>query len=181
MKKLILTLTISCVTCLINAAAVDWSAGGIVDPVATATAGKNTPANGWLGYMILASDVSTVTSNLGKGDFSSLTSKAVGPTKTTTSKGQFATSSATGSVASGDQTFYLVVLNANTTDAATAYFISAGNTVSVDSSLDTMVSFGSQINYTKDASSWVAIPEPTSGLLMLFGMAGLALRRKQTC
>ena len=26
--------------------------------------------------------------------------------------------------------------------------------------------------------SWTAVPEPTSGLLMLLGMAGLALRRK---
>lgn len=30
---------------------------------------------------------------------------------------------------------------------------------------------------TKDA--WVAVPEPTSGLLMLIGMAGLALRRRR--
>ena len=27
--------------------------------------------------------------------------------------------------------------------------------------------------------SWVAVPEPTSGLLMLLGMAGLALRRRR--
>ena len=29
------------------------------------------------------------------------------------------------------------------------------------------------------ASDWSAVPEPTSGLLMLLGMAGLALRRKR--
>ena len=29
------------------------------------------------------------------------------------------------------------------------------------------------------AGQWAAVPEPTSGLLMLLGMAGLALRRKQ--
>ena len=28
-------------------------------------------------------------------------------------------------------------------------------------------------------SSWTAVPEPTSGLLMLLGMAGLALRRRR--
>ncbi len=29
------------------------------------------------------------------------------------------------------------------------------------------------------ATTWTAVPEPTSGLLLLLGMAGLALRRKQ--
>ena len=30
-----------------------------------------------------------------------------------------------------------------------------------------------------NANGWAAVPEPTSGLLMLLGMAGLALRRKR--
>ena len=30
-----------------------------------------------------------------------------------------------------------------------------------------------------NASDWAAVPEPTSGLLLLLGLAGLALRRKQ--
>ena len=34
--------------------------------------------------------------------------------------------------------------------------------------------FGSQ-----DGQTWKSVPEPTSGLLLLLGMAGLALRRKQ--
>ena len=33
-----------------------------------------------------------------------------------------------------------------------------------------------KINY---ASGWVAAPEPTSGLLLLLGVAGLALKRKR--
>ena len=36
---------------------------------------------------------------------------------------------------------------------------------------------GAKINY---ASGWVAAPEPTSGLLLLLGMAGLALKRKRS-
>ena len=32
---------------------------------------------------------------------------------------------------------------------------------------------------TNAGDSWVAVPEPTSGLLMLLGMAGLALKRKR--
>ena len=34
-------------------------------------------------------------------------------------------------------------------------------------------------SYTFASSAYTAVPEPTSGLLLLLGMAGLALRRKQ--
>ena len=42
---------------------------------------------------------------------------------------------------------------------------------------------GTHISMTASAASsatWTAVPEPTSGLLMLLGMAGLALRRKRS-
>ena len=40
--------------------------------------------------------------------------------------------------------------------------------------------FGSQQTASQSSSNWYSVvPEPTSGLLMLLGMAGLALRRKQ--
>lgn len=43
----------------------------------------------------------------------------------------------------------------------------------------TQLSFGNMATATKDPSNWAAVPEPTSGLLMLLGMAGLALRRRR--
>lgn len=42
----------------------------------------------------------------------------------------------------------------------------------------TTVGFGNMTSATQNASNWAAVPEPTSGLLMLLGMAGLALRRR---
>ena len=44
---------------------------------------------------------------------------------------------------------------------------------------DTAVAFGNQTSATQNASNWAAVPEPTSGLLMLLGLAGLALKRKR--
>ena len=41
------------------------------------------------------------------------------------------------------------------------------------------VAFSSMATITQDSSNWGAVPEPTSGLLMLLGVAGLALRRKR--
>ena len=43
----------------------------------------------------------------------------------------------------------------------------------------TSLNFGNQATYTQTAGNWAAVPEPTSGLLMLLGMAGLALKRKR--
>ena len=42
----------------------------------------------------------------------------------------------------------------------------------------TSLTFGNMASQTQNASNWAAVPEPTSGLLMLLGMAGLALKRK---
>ena len=41
------------------------------------------------------------------------------------------------------------------------------------------VAFGNQKSYTTDAGNWQSVPEPTSGLLVLLGVAGLALKRKR--
>ena len=41
------------------------------------------------------------------------------------------------------------------------------------------ITFGNMQSATQNASNWAAEPETTSGLLMLLGMAGLALKRKR--
>ena len=181
MKKLAIVAAIVCAATFANAAAIDWSASKVYDAVETAAQGKNVAANGWLGYVIMEADYSTVTSDLAAGNTSSLTSKAVGPQKATTNKGAFNASAASGNVASGEQSFYLIVLNSTTLAGATSYAASAKTTVTVDSSLDTLIAFGSMESATKSTANWttMSVPEPTSGLLMLLGVAGLALRRRR--
>ncbi len=41
------------------------------------------------------------------------------------------------------------------------------------------IGFGNMASKTQNASNWAAVPEPTSGLLLLLGIAGLALKRKR--
>lgn len=43
------------------------------------------------------------------------------------------------------------------------------------------INFGNMLSQTQNTSNWVSssVPEPTSGLMLLLGMAGLALRRRR--
>lgn len=181
MKKLLMAAAVVCAVASVHAAAIDWTASKVYDAVQTAAQGKNVAANGWLGYVIMAADYSTVTADLLAGKTDSLVSKHVGPVKNTTNKGAFNASEASGNVASGEQSFYLIVLNSATVDGATSYASSAMVTTAIDASLDTTIAFQSMENATKNVSSWTAVgaPEPTSGLLLLLGVAGLALKRKR--
>ena len=62
----------------------------------------------------------------------------------------------------------------------TSYVVTtaSGNVKTPDSTTTNIATFGVSNSATQNASNWTAAPEPTSGLLMLLGIAGLALRRK---
>ena len=70
--------------------------------------------------------------------------------------------------------FYFVVFNNADATKADKYAI-ASDPVKTYSSLDGK--FVASANFS--SATWQSVPEPTSGLLMLLGMAGLALRRRR--
>ena len=84
------------------------------------------------------------------------------------------TGHANGSTVTG----YYIVFNDSDETKASHYYIS-------DTYSDKIGGTGQAANLAWDASNtataanWTAIPEPTSGLLMLVGLAGLALRRRR--
>lgn len=180
MKKIMIIAAVVMAVVGAKAAAIDWTASAAFDAWTTAETGKNTPANGWLGYVVLSSDYSAVAAALEAGDTSVLTSKAVGPVKNASTKGAFAAGTASGSVAAGEQAFRLIVFNNANLEDATAFAASGETTAVIDAELVSLVAFGSMANATKSVDSWTAMaPEPTSGLLLLIGCAGLALRRRR--
>lgn len=87
---------------------------------------------------------------------------------------------ATGYSAGTSITAYLIAFNSD--DATTATYAYVSDTVAVNlpgSGVAGSASF--DLSSSATAGNWTAtaVPEPTSGLLMLLGMAGLALRRRR--
>lgn len=79
-------------------------------------------------------------------------------------------------------TGYLLIFDTATiTDESKYYITNTKDFTALTGTSSAGVSFGTQKNATQAAGGWtaVAVPEPTSGLLMLLGMAGLALRRRR--
>ena len=70
--------------------------------------------------------------------------------------------------------FYFVVFNDSDATKATEYAM-VGDLNKEYSGLDGK--FTASANFS--GATWQSVPEPTSGLLMLLGMAGLALRRRR--
>ena len=77
-------------------------------------------------------------------------------------------------------TFYTLILDQGGIQNEGAYFLSQTATGTVSDSTTLPMGFASQAgkNWTKYNVGSEPIPEPTSGLLLLLGVAGLALRRR---
>ena len=161
-----------------NAAVVNWNVMNIQSSPA------NTAAAGWLVQVYSADTVfsydaakaGTITA------LDSATSVASGTI--------FKASGSFGDYAKGDAVnTYAVVFDAATIDAAKYYIVSAEVDKNINSAgSDLTLGFGNMASTatsnTFRNSVWTAtgtapVPEPTSGLLMLLGMAGLALRRRR--
>ena len=172
MKKLVMALGVALMGFALQAATCNWTGMGV-------TLNGSAAATDYTVYLIDSSVVSSsaMSSALAGGDFSALTGSAV----VKTGKG-IAVGTASmrwgvngwGDFAAGESyTYYTVVLN-NSHNKATSFMITKDVTATAPSSGSINMAFGSQASNT-----WTPVPEPTTGLLLLIGMAGLALRRKQ--
>ena len=86
-----------------------------------------------------------------------------------------------GLAAGSKYTFYSVIFDSTTLTDESQFFVTkelANKTVPA-SAANLGLLFGSQATASTADGAWQAVPEPTSGLLLLLGVAGLALRRKR--
>ena len=76
-------------------------------------------------------------------------------------------------VANTSYDFYMVISQGDRT------FTSAIKTSVAQATSVPTLGFGNMATATQNASNWQVVPEPTSGLMLLLGVAGLALKRKR--
>ena len=153
MKKIVLACAIACCAVLAQAATFKWSAGNIY------AGNENDKYTGSANiYVSLA----------GAGSYSLLDVAAI-------TSGTFSLEKAYASLEGGK--YYDVYFTIE--DSTLGTFTSAVKENQLASATQTTtVGWGNMKSATASASGWSSVPEPTSGLLLLLGVAGLALKRK---
>lgn len=185
MKKLVIALTAVVLGIAANAATVNWTATGVAEY------GKATAAASSLGYIGVLIDASitdrdTMLAKFANQDTSLVAGATIANSQGTVGilQGQSFNGyvSVTGAGNFGNSVTvnaYALIFDAATVaDAKHVYVTDVLSKTTGANGQAANFSFGA-LTGTQTASNWVAVPEPTSGLLLLLGMAGLALRRKQ--
>ena len=201
MKKLMIAAAVAIAAVCSNAATVSWTITGVTEDSTALTQGHT--------YMFFADSAAAAASQIaalaalegtGAGALTTaMGSAAWNDTKKATSAGVFSigTSAAMGGYTlptnealglSGSTKYYAyaVIFDTETITDDSNYIIAQGTaTASGFSTKDSSTSqsataiLGPQSSQTWHAVGGSSVPEPTSGLLMLLGIAGLALRRRR--
>jgi len=181
MKKLMIMLGVVACAIGVQAAAVTWSTGKFQTANATGTGFSGSTLSGATDGAYLAT-IYFFTDSACENAVAGVT----GNTDTTSTKTGKAFNGTTSDSFNAGSTYYtyLTILD-NTTKSELKSGIAS---FTVDPLQDPIVNFwtGEGFNETFSgttgafaSSGWTAAPEPTSGLLLLLGVAGLALKRKR--
>ena len=185
MKKLMIAAAIVCAAALSQAASVQWTAANIAT---VATQGTDNPEllGGAKYFCFLSQDTAGVwektisvddaVSLVKAKNWSELEKYAL-TSKTTTAAGGVSSDKVAGWAKGNDRPYgFVIILDTGSTDTAANYMVTSTAQASAFSqdSTTAKIALGSQA-----ANTWQSIPEPTSGLLLLLGVAGLALRRRR--
>ena len=175
MKKLIIAGIAMVLGIVANAASAEWSAEGIY--------GYETGAYAPSTYLIYAFDTSALTRDAAISQFSAqdFSNISLGFVADDYDSGE-AVGAITGYANGAPVNAYLVVFNSDSADTATYAYVSDVVSGAIGAAGQSP-SLGFDLSSSATASNWTSlgspVPEPTSGLLMLLGMAGLALRRRR--
>ena len=185
MKKLIIASIAVAFGFMANAATVDWQ---YKITSAQGTEGYNSGYNvylvnaaAWDAATISEATFSDASVVLDSTTFGAASGRSAGAkTYTTVGNASGQRSVAISSLSEGStlDVYYIIL---NTTADPHTYLVANSDTLT--GRADTgEASLGTHTSMTASAASsgtWTAVPEPTSGLLMLMGLAGLALRRRR--
>ena len=181
MKKLSFMFAAVALAASVKAASVSWTCTNVKN-------NKGEPING-VAYFINAATLSQ--DDFKKLDSAEKFNNALGNTYSFTSSdaGKYTHAAVDNAVlgltdASASQAYLVIFDTATITDTSKYYMTEVKSFDALGGTETQQVKWGSQSTASQAAGAWAnvkpeAVPEPTSGLLMLLGMAGLALRRKR--
>jgi hypothetical protein len=190
MKKILVAAFAIAVAGIVQAANYNWSSSGTIYTYdSTEAAGWPVVAADTTAYFVFASaySQSDLVADFAAGTVDYTALSAAGNGKVNGS-GQISTTAASGDYTTPQQTYFVVFQDAQNmfiSGSVTAAYdaLTAPNVVFKADQVDnvwTGTSLDAADGYA--GAGWysaAAVPEPTSGLLLLLGVAGLALRRKQ--
>ena len=193
MKKLMIAAAVVCAAAFAQAASVDWqiklsSATKILDQTGNSWTKSGTANTAQTAYLVLAADTSTFVDHLKAG---TLTSSDYLDSSTTFTAATGAMSAAKSTpnnakITTEEQAFNVVIVYKDG-DGKDWYQISSATASSNARASEgdaAQVVFATADTFANSQNGWQAVssgpvPEPTSGLLLLLGVAGLALKRKR--
>ena len=185
MKKLMIALAVSAMAVIGNAASVNWLSGTVLEPGGN-VANKSVTAYLWV---IDATTYDTLSANTTGAAMSDAVYAAYGSnlsgaytSKTTSKKGAADLIDDSKDYGAGNSAYAAILYTYGSGDDL-QYMGNVGK-VTFESAMDADSGFMSANlfgNTSAATTAWTAaaVPEPTSGLLLLLGMAGLALKRKR--
>ena len=190
MKKLMMAAVVALAAIGLNAASVNWSTprGYLYDGE---SAQKITSGSAYLMYVTAGYAQADLVAAFvtAEGDAGKTLAAMTASGAMATGAGDIGTNAritgaeSTSSLAGADGTIYFVVFNDDkmyvSITAAAEYDSLMGTSSATFASISASSKLEFDASKGYSAAGWYTVPEPTSGLLMLLGMAGLALRRRR--
>ena len=185
MKKLMIIVAVAFATIVTNGAQMKWGSGALKVPGATtALTGAKGAAAFYLidaaAYSAIESAIAGMNANEASAYiYGAYASQAATSTSTSFSKGINTFTDTSKEYAIGETAYAVLIYTAKDADGNEYYIANYGKWAFEADSSKTQQNMGTKLGGTGDAISWQSVPEPTGAMLLVLGVAALALRRKQ--